>query len=253
MSINKNRFKSFLSYYLPMEYIVNMFSSVLWKYSNIRVKLEDKYSYYYDKNSYFRNGVNSIYYIKEYITKKLFDIATLPEENSWNNFITIVEKNNEYKYIESYEILDNIVLNENQYIDNIQKINEFLNDAQNKNYSCILSKYNNTYYVRNSSIVLKNEEYFKNSTVTIISAVYSHPKMNEKIDLEISNEMLFCHNQLFNAAFVYHCLKYKNNKLFIFDKDYKIEIMDSNVELITIKYNEYLDVQFDKLIVKECN
>ena len=66
----------------------------------------------------------------------------------------------------------------------------------------------------------------------------------------ISNDMLYCHNQLFNAAFVYHCLKY-NNKPFVFDKKYNIEIMDSNVEIMNIKYNEFLDVQVDKLIVKK--
>lgn len=250
MSINKHRFKSFLFSYLPMKYITNMISSILWQYSNIRVNLEDKYSYYYDKNSYFRSGINSIYSIKEYFSKKLFNIATQPEENIWNNFITIVEKNNEHNYIESYEILDNIVSNENQYIDNIQNTNKFLNDAQNKNYSCILSKYNDTYYVRNSSIVLDKKDFFKNSNVNIISAVYSHPKMNETIDFDISNDMLYCHNQLFNAAFVYHCLKY-NNKPFVFDKKYNIEIMDSNVEIMNIKYNEFLDVQVDKLIVKK--
>ena len=73
----------------------------------------------------------------------------------------------------------------------------------------------------------------------------------EKINIDLPKEMLYCHNQLFNAAFVYFCLRYFNKDNFIFDKEYNIEIMDSNVETMNITYDHYLHIGLDQLEVKK--
>jgi hypothetical protein len=245
MYLFKNQFNNFLFSYLPMDYITNMMSSLLWQYSNMRVYLEDNYKHYYDNNKYFTKLVDSIVFAKKYASKQFFNVVSLPEEDSWNNFITLIEDNDKY----NFELLDKVVHNEKEYMDNIQNTKEFLDNVNDHNLICLLSKYNDSFYVRNS---FNNQlEHFDKSDVDILSVTYSHPEMESKIDMHISKDMLYCNNELFNAAFIYHCLKYKNNESFVFNKDYSVEIMDSNCDILTIKYGQYLHIEKNGLKIEK--
>ena len=240
---------NFVYSYLPLNIITTIMTSLLWQYSNIRVFLEENYNYVYKHNKYIKTGIDYAFSIQKYTKKKIFGEICEPEEQIWNNYITLIEKNEQYNYVESYEILDSVIHNETQYIDSMKSAKEFLDITENKNHCCLLSKYKDAYYVRNSPIELDKNEYFQKTNLDILSVVYSHPKMETKIHVELPKCMLYCHNQLFNAAFVYHCLKYYNKEPFVFDEQYNIEIMDSNVETINIKYNEHLYIHLDKLEV----
>lgn len=224
-------------------------SSLLWQYGNLRVFLEEKYNECYNDNGYFTKLVDNLIYAKKYASKHFFNVVSLPDEDSWNNFITIIEDKDKFNYVETFELLDKVVHNEKEYMENIQNTKDFLDNVNDHNLICLLSKYNNSFYVRNS--FNNQSEHFDKSNIDILSITYSHPKMETKIDMLVSKDMLYCNNELFNAAFIYHCLKYKNNQPFVFDKQYSVEIMDSNCDVLTIKYGQYLHIEKNSLkIVK---
>ena len=165
--------------------------------------------------------------------------------------MNLVENQDHYKYVEKFEILNDTICNEIKYVGSIKLSEDFFNDSLNPNLCCLVSKYKDTYVVRNNFTKFEQSDYFQKSNVTILSVVYSHPTMENKINIELPTEMLYCHNQLFNATFVYFCLKYFNTEKFVFDEHYKVEIMDSNVELYNLTYYHYLQVGLDQLEVRD--
>ena len=245
----RNHFKVFLISYLPIDYITNIMSSLLWQYGNMRVCLEENYKHYYNNNRYFTKFVDSLISVKKYAFKQFFNVVSLPEEDSWNNFITLIEDKDRYNYVETFELLDKVVHNEKEYMENIQNTKDFLDNVNDHNLICLLSKFNDSYYIRNSHT--NYSEHFDKSDIDILSVTYSHPEMESKIDMHISKNMLYCNNQLFNAAFIYHCLKYRNNQSFIFNREYSVDIMDSNCDILTIKYGKYLHVEKNSLEIKD--
>ncbi len=248
MSSFGSNFKNFLNSYLPIEFIENIMSSLLWQYGNLRVFLEEKYNECYNGNGYFTKLVDNLIYVKKYASKHFFNVVSLPDEDSWNNFITIIEDKDKFNYVETFELLDEVVHNEKEYMESIQNTKDFLSDVNDHNLICLLSKYNDSFYVRNG--VNNQSEHFDKSNIDILSFTYSHPKMETKIDMLVSKEMLYCNNELFNAAFIYHCLKYKNNLPFVFDKQYSVDIMDNNCDILTIKYGQYLHIEKNSLKIE---
>jgi hypothetical protein len=79
------------------------------------------------------------------------------------------------------------------------------------------------------------------SCFRIMSINYFHPDMNDPIELKIPKEMLLVKNQLFSPAFVRRCLEYQNYR-FAFDTRYSVEIIDANVNIFTLKHNQYLQI-----------
>ena len=60
MSSFESNFKNFLNSYLPIEFIENIMSSLLWQYGNLRVFLEEKYNECYNGNGYFTKLVDNL-------------------------------------------------------------------------------------------------------------------------------------------------------------------------------------------------
>ena len=250
MSFLTQNINFLLTYFRINNIVTSIMATLLWKYSDLCVFLDDKYKQYYDNNQYFKLTMDYSHSMFGYFKRKLTTECVLPEENIWHKYISLIDNESTYTYSESFEILDNTISNETKYIESIELSKDFFNDSLNPNLCCLLSKFKDTYTVRNRYSNLEQSEYFQKSNVSILSVVYSHPKMEQKINIELPTEMLYCHNQLFNAAFVYFCLKYFNKEDFTFDEHYKVEIMDSNVEIINLTYNHYLHVGLDQLEVR---
>jgi hypothetical protein len=71
--------------------------------------------------------------------------------------------------------------------------------------------------------------------------------MNEGIDLLfIPNEMYCVNNCLFSEVFVRRCLEYQD-KPFVFDERYTINVIDMNVSMYTITKDEYMKILVDDI------
>lgn len=77
------------------------------------------------------------------------------------------------------------------------------------------------------------------SKVKFLDIQYHHPDMSEPLILELSREYYYSGNQLFSDAFVYRMLLYQPFP-FVFDERYTVELMDNELETMTLKSTEYL-------------
>ena len=77
------------------------------------------------------------------------------------------------------------------------------------------------------------------SKVKFLDIQYHHPDMSEPLILELPKEYYYIGNQLFSNAFVYRMLLYQPFP-FVFDEHYILELMDNDLEIMTLKSTEYL-------------
>jgi len=222
-------------------------ATMLDYYTGTLVFLEDKFEHSYNNYNWFKFTVDHINNSKDSFINYMYDIKTYPCDN-WHNTIHVTNQSDTYEYSEYYKkITDNT--NEQTYMKEMRQFYPPLYECENKNYICLLSKFNDILCVQHTPIYLKNNDIFEKSNMSILSVTYNHPLMEDNIELTLSNSMLYCHNQLFNFAFVYHCLQYQD-KPYVFDENYKIEIMDSNVDTKEVKFNQYLHIYKDEIKIQ---
>jgi hypothetical protein len=76
---------------------------------------------------------------------------------------------------------------------------------------------------------------------------YTHPKMNEELILNLDKEFFVINNDILDSIFVKYFLSHNYNKnKYLFDKDYKINIIDNDCNYHSLDYNSY--IRFE-----ECN
>lgn len=75
------------------------------------------------------------------------------------------------------------------------------------------------------------------SRTKFMSVEYTHPQMEVAIPLNIPNGMLISGNILFTPVFVLRALKYQPLP-FIFDMDYRIKLMDADINMLELKSDE---------------
>jgi len=83
-----------------------------------------------------------------------------------------------------------------------------------------------------SIVIEKSRKHF-------LSVEYTHPKMSNKIVIDLDPALYLVGNEVFSSGFVQRCLEYQT-ETYIFDDDYILEIMDSKIKFFTLKNNEYI-------------
>ena len=90
-----------------------------------------------------------------------------------------------------------------------------------------------------------NEDKWIPSKVKFLNISYTNPNMSNEILLEIPQKMFFVGNQLLSATFVLRMLEYTIGSTVSFDMNYKLKIMDSNIQYFEMDSNEYLELELD--------
>jgi hypothetical protein len=83
------------------------------------------------------------------------------------------------------------------------------------------------------------------SKVRFLNVSYTNPNMSNEILLEIPYNMFFVGNHLLSAVFVLRMLEYTVGSNVTFDTNYKLKIMDSNIQYFEMDSNEYLELEID--------
>lgn len=225
---------------------LNLSAQLLWNWNNILVFCERNAEKIYNENILIRNSCDCI----KDTTENIFN-NTLKEPNVdfWLSTAQIVqdclEEQCDFLYLDSYKI---ITIIEN-YETPISDTTDFITDVmkkdfeifENKNNICYICFVQNNYYVYLDSDFITNTFNTSKTNVFILSIFYSHPNMEESIELHIPEGMFLVKNKLFNAAFVLRCLKMQNEPYF-FNKDYTITILDSSINSYVIRYGECLNI-----------
>lgn len=88
-----------------------------------------------------------------------------------------------------------------------------------------------------------------------LSIEYQHPKMNNTITLNLDKRYLITGNELFSPCFVLKCLNYQNMP-YIFDNNYKLVILDSDINTTTLKSTQYIrlsNLKYEVIDIKSDN
>lgn len=194
-----------------------------------------------------------IHYTKYYLYNE--ENHKFSEENSYENYIEMVrlEQNIETDLLllnpVAKFILHKMIVNLSNDSDE-SKINT-INVNFESNYLSSCDEYdsqfivfnNNNYYMLDQCSSLENFNFFQNTNPQecFIFIEYTHPKMTNTIELEIPTNMLNTNNVLFKPSFVKWFLE-KCNKNFVFDMDYKINFVDTNLENFTIDSKQYIKI-----------
>jgi hypothetical protein len=221
--------------------------NLLWTFSKICVYAERGGILLYNSNDYIKQVVDQCVYMKEWVDDLTSNKNIEPKTNTWIHVCRISNQDNSY-----LEIYDNLsdTLTEAECVRKYQSAYlSVLNESVQYNDTCVFLKQNNLYCIRKCSgpdIKLDVATPIEKSNCVPISIVYKHPDMTEDIDLLfLPNEMYCVNNSIFSKAFVRRSLEYQE-KPFVFDDRYTIDIIDSNVTMHTMTKNEYMKILVDE-------
>ena len=88
-----------------------------------------------------------------------------------------------------------------------------------------------------------------------LSIEYEHPNMKNSISFNFDKRYLIAGNELFSPCFVLKCLNYQNEP-YVFDNDYKLIFLDSDINTTTLSSNQYIrltNTKYDIIELKSNN
>jgi hypothetical protein len=254
-------------------YACFILSKSFFIYSDSQYLIKSKFDYYYKNNTSFKNTVDRIIYDFQYMKNGIAGRCVEPFEQNW---VSISLLTNNYKFIEYYTeihpIVDNLFDKKQNYytisMNNDLLIKTFYTICE---YSKIIYEYLRN--INDISVILKMGDrrvsyvfYRKKiqynniqqpmtiSPVKFIAIKYSHPEMADTFYLELDNSIYYEGNELFSPVFIRRCLEYQTEN-FIFDKNYKLTLVDNNIDTIELTSKEYivLDNGYYNIMVMDMN
>jgi len=207
---------------------------------------EQRFNTLYQRHTFISKPTDFLYLVKNTIYNYFDNSLKEPPHNCWSGIYIIndINDNNVIKPVYNTTCF----FNEQKFNEHNVTYNTTLSKQTDKNKVCVISRYNNKYRVFHSEI--NNESELKQTKRTFLSVFYKHPNMNDTIQLDIPSEMLLAGNMLFNTAFILRCLQMQKMD-YIFDKNYSIVIMDSEIDEYNITYGNYLHLYQDHFEIKQ--
>ena len=226
--------------------------NLLWTISKICVYAERRGILLYNSNDYIKQGVDQCLSMKEWFDDLTSNKKVEPKTNNWIHICRI--NNDGQSYSEIYDKLSDTITDTECVRKYKSAYLSVLNNSNQYNDTCVILKQNKLYCVGicdGEEISLNVETPIEKSNCVPISIVYKHPDMVDDIDLLfLPNEMYCVNNCLFSKSFVRRCLEYQE-KPFVFDERYTINIIDMNVTMYTITKNEYMKILVDEFQINK--
>ena len=211
----------------------------------------------YESNSNVAFAMDYSEYLKEYLSNLLCDTKTEPFYANWTS-ISYIKFHTER--MPDYNELIVSVPHNWFSVKSFDNINQCLmieydkgNTTNEMDEPLFITKYNilgvSRYYVCHQ--VPKHLDLNERipSNVRFISIVYTHPKMTKQLTLELSKNWYNVHNQLFTPEFVFRLLEYQKES-YVFDPQYKILLIDNNINNETLTIDKYIEILEDEYIIK---
>ena len=186
------------------------------------------------------------------------EMPALTEENENNEFSKDFIMEDRYDITHTFDEINKQV---DEYYHESRSLANALEPHEKLNHEVLLIS--KDYYDRYCSRVFTGEsltpEQYKwsapiESEVGFLSITYSHPKMKEPIEINLSPKYLFVGNQILSRTFIakYMCQQsiFTN---YIFDQNYTVDIMDNELNQVQLGWNNYLLIEKDsyKVITRE--
>lgn len=221
-------------------------------YIDVKTGVSKGGNYLYNNFDVIKNTVDTTSYNLDRVKSIYNEHRIEPFDNNWV-CISILLNNDQTLFADNKHI----------YLENYQNINPYTTSEVSKDYY-----YNNciSYFGKMATSIAKcddnvvetmvtmklddgvfNKSFNKNTENTTYSNTrvksqfltieYTHPKMNDRIIIELDKDIYFTDNIILSSLFIKRYLEYQPEE-FIFDEDYTVNLMDNNVNMITLSYSQ---------------
>mgnify|MGYP006126491099 CR=1 FL=1 len=215
-------------------------------YTEILHNGKETYTYYYENNVLFQRIMIDGIEIYDKIHSIIFDynLELKLQKDYWininvlNNIVNIDESKTEYILNENYYLLeqDDEKNTSLMYEHNINKIK---NMKKNDLITLLIIIKNHEKY--HTIVNLENEINYtsEKSKVKFLSIEYEDPVLKLKTEIKLDENIFYENNEILSSAFIKRYIDY--NPISInYTPEYKLNIMDNNINSITITKDHYI-------------
>lgn len=218
--------------------------SLLKLYSTCKFFLITNYTFCYENSLSFKNTFDSIKHFYYFIYKNVVSYRVEPTYDEWSCscYLYLSEYDNKYYYNEKYSM----IINHDFTSENERMIEDTAFEMENSKYikeALNIIKYNENYYIE----TYKTPETVDISKIRFLSIEYINGE--DRIEIVLPKETYVVGNKLFSPLFILRCLNYQT-KLFTFDNNYVLKIMDNELKNIELRSDSYLLLEEKKYIIK---
>jgi hypothetical protein len=222
----------------------------------IKAKMEMIFGHLYNTYPVVRECADRSVYAIEFLTAKAKGYAIEPYGNNWISISTIEETNkqlllgDQYVYSEKYHFI-------NPESNASLAVNDFYKQCMD--HTCEIAKSRCKVNVLETLVTMKvfdkylHAAYFNVDNVVhsdyvlptvagrnqFLSIEYTHPHMKSGIVITIPDNMYCNTSCLLTPVFIQRYLAHQD-KVYFFDMNYAIKIMDTNINTFNIKSNQYI-------------
>ena len=172
-----------------------------------------------------------------------------PFDNKWTYTAYLSHTNGYYALNEQYYFYNKYHLNSNLFMQSLA-VESIEHIKEKNNYIMMINYENNTNIKNNINIDLSKDAKILKSP--FLSICYLEPKTENKIDIKLPKKYFIENNEILSPCFIYRYLKYQPLN-FEFSMNYKIEIIDIDCNVFTLKPTEYIKIKnngYEKLRLK---
>ena len=222
--------------------------------SSISHSLYNSIRPYYEKIPYIQFIVEETqkYVMCQY--KRIIHCRMEPESANWSSIIYSDISNK--TYCENYTFFNCLRIFSKIRDLHLENLNLHLENLDDNNTEEVLeivlfpnqSKWSIRWTKESQNMVYPTTELIP-SKIGFLSIEYYHPKMYESISILLDKRYLYTNNVIFSYTFIHRELEHQTHK-YVFDQDYILKIMDSNINMIELTYGQYLQLTSDGYIIK---
>lgn len=232
-------------------------TSLFLNYIELKTKVNNWCLYVYNNNTFVKNIVDKTSYNFKSMVASYNNHRIEPFNTNWicvsilllNDTEHIISDN--YAYIEHYQYIKPHI---NEDISRIQHYNNCLRhltetaqaicNSDNIKETMVTMKAGDIMFTKtyNKDLIMnEDEQLYLNvqSKVSFISVEYTHPNMKNKIIMAIPKNTYFVNNIILSSAFIKRYLEYQPEN-YVFDDNYTIQLMDNNINMFSLKCNQYI-------------
>jgi len=257
-----------MNYYIPdiLQNNLNYIGlTALTKYSEIKNKITKYTNYVYTYHPIITFTIDISLYSYKWLYATHHNENIEPYHNYWISTNYLIQhnfqKNSQTTIIDNYNYVydNNLKSYPYTFIHNINICCNLLSTSLfNTLYkeNLLYAKYNNIYISRiqhKCHIINKFQsitDFNIPSTVGFLSVTL---KINNKtINMDVDKNHMYVNNELLSRGFITRYIKYNNIDIILND-DYSINIMDNDINMVTLKSNQYLVINKDDYDIKTMN
>jgi hypothetical protein len=233
-------FSALTTYSTCIEYIKGVFNDICLEFPIVK-KIADEVVYY-----------------SNYTKSVCYNYRIEPRNSTWisTSMLMKYDYNDSPYFIESYNDFDcdeylkprglstkyEDVCGTNLH--NFEESNHQTSNETRLEETLTILKYENQYLTYFVSDYKKEQQKrlrlpINESKVSFLSIEYIHPVMDKGIPLELDKGFLLVNNCLFSPLFIKRMLEYQSTRTY-FSNDYTLKIMDSDLNMIELKYGQYI-------------